>query len=195
MRTFYKRGCTPSLQTTTTEVRNIYRYINKWFVYCHYFVPQASLVAFWTPPFTDSWTFSTDSWISFSANYWISCCDACKTVVSFDCIKHLSSYLWVFREASMPSVVNASPLIFPPFFCSLFFCAIVDLSQCEMETSFSGLLVLLMLLDVFRGAPLLVLEFPENIWARRLPKGFWSMIFSISWGTKEARGRTEKQGL
>ena len=48
-------------------------------------------------------------------------CNACKTVVSFDCIKNLSSYLWVFREASVPSVVNASPLIFPPFFCSLFF--------------------------------------------------------------------------
>ena len=50
---------------------------------------------------------------------------------------------WVFREASMPSVVNASPLFFSPFFCSIFFCAIVDLSQSEIETSFSGLLVLL----------------------------------------------------
>ena len=27
---------------------------------------------------------------------------------------------WVFREASMPSIVNAFPLIFPPFFCSFF---------------------------------------------------------------------------
>ena len=83
----------------------------------------------------------------------------------------------------MPSVVNAFPLIFPPFFCSLFFCAIADLSQYEMKTSVSGLLVLpayLRLLDVFRGAPLLVLELPENISARRLPKGFLSMVFSIS---------------
>ena len=48
-------------------------------------------------------------------------------------------------------------------FALFFFCAIVDLSQCEMETSFSGLLVLLRLLDVFRGAPLLVLELPEKI--------------------------------
>ena len=78
-------------------------------------------------------------------------------------------------------------LLFPPFFCSLFLCVIVDLSQCKMETSFSGLLVLLRLLDVFRGAPLLVLELPEKIWARRLPKGFWSMVFSISWGKRGKR--------
>ena len=53
-----------------------------------------------------------------------------------------------------------------------FFCAIVDLSQCGMETSFSCLLGLLpayrRLLKVFRVAPLLVLELPENISARRL---------------------------
>ena len=74
----------------------------------------------------------------------------------------------------MRSVVNASPLIFSPFFCPLFFCAIVDLSQREMETSFSGLLVLLpaylRLLEVFRGASLLVLELPENTSARRLQR-------------------------
>ena len=60
----------------------------------------------------------------------------------------------------MPSVVNASPSIFSRFFCSLFFCPIDDLSQCEMETSFSGLLGLLLaylrLLEVFHTAPLLV---------------------------------------
>ena len=82
----------------------------------------------------------------------------------------------------MPSVVNASPLIFSPFLCSLFFCPIVDLSQCEMVTSFSGLLGLLLaylrLLEVFHGAPLLVLELPENISAPRLQR-VWSMIFSI----------------
>ena len=73
----------------------------------------------------------------------------------------------------MPSVVNASPPIFHLSFV-LFFCAIVDLSQCEMETSFSGLLGLLpaysRLLEVFGGAPLLVLELPENISARRLQR-------------------------
>ena len=72
------------------------------------------------------------------------------------------------------SVVNASPLIFSPFICSLSFCAIVDLPQCEMEPSFSGLLGLLQaylrLLQVFRGAPLLVLELPEIISARSLPR-------------------------
>ena len=60
------------------------------------------------------------------------------------------------------------------FFCSLFFCAIVDLSQCEMETSFSGLLGLLpaylRLFEVFRATPLLVLELFENISARRLQR-------------------------
>ena len=71
----------------------------------------------------------------------------------------------------MPSVINASPLIFSPFFCSLFFCPIVDLSQYEMVTSFSGLLGLLLaylrLLEVFRAAPLLV---RENIFARCLQR-------------------------
>ena len=50
----------------------------------------------------------------------------------------------------------------------------VDFSQCEMETSFSGLLGLLpaylRLLEVSLGAPLLVLEVPENISARRLQR-------------------------
>lgn len=43
----------------------------------------------------------------------------------------------------MAPVVNASPSFFSPLFCTKFFCAITDLSQCEMETSFSGLLGLL----------------------------------------------------
>lgn len=43
----------------------------------------------------------------------------------------------------MPSVVNASPLIFSPFSPHFFFCAISDPSQCERKTSFSGLLELL----------------------------------------------------
>ena len=69
------------------------------------------------------------------------------------------------------SVVNVSPLIFSPFVCSLFLCAIVDLPQREMDPSFSGLLGLLQaylrLLQVFRGAPLLlVLELPEITSAR-----------------------------
>ena len=67
-------------------------------------------------------------------------------------------------------VVNASPLSFSPSLGSLFLCAIVDLPQCEMEPSFSGLLGLLQaylrLLQVFRGAPLLVLELHEIISAR-----------------------------
>lgn len=47
----------------------------------------------------------------------------------------------------MPFVLNGSPLIFSPcfvfllFFCfCFFFVAIADPSQCERETSFSGLL-------------------------------------------------------
>ena len=68
----------------------------------------------------------------------------------------------------------SSPLIFSPFFCSLFFCSIVYLSKCEMETSCSGWLGLLpaylRLLEVFHGVPLLVLELPENISARRLQR-------------------------
>ena len=55
-----------------------------------------------------------------------------------------------------------------------FLCAIVDLSQCEMETSFSGLLGLLpahlRLLEVLGGAPLLVLELPGNVSARHLQR-------------------------
>ena len=39
--------------------------------------------------------------------------------------------------------MNVSPLIFSPYFCSHFFCAIVDVSQWEMETSLSGSLGLL----------------------------------------------------
>ena len=42
----------------------------------------------------------------------------------------------------MPFVLNGSPLIFSPCFVFLlfFFVAIADPSQCERETSFSGLL-------------------------------------------------------
>ena len=43
----------------------------------------------------------------------------------------------------MPSVVNASPLMFSPFSPHFFFCAIADPSQCERKTFFSGLLELL----------------------------------------------------
>ena len=57
-------------------------------------------------------------------------------------------------------------------FFSPFFYTIVDLSQCEMGTSSSGILRMLppylRLLEVFRGAHLLVLELPEDTSARRL---------------------------
>jgi len=79
----------------------------------------------------------------------------------------------------MPSVVNTYFFIFSPFFCSLLFCTIVHLSQCEMETSSSGLLGLLpaylRLLEVFCGAPLIILQLPENTLACAY-KGFLSMV-------------------
>ena len=82
----------------------------------------------------------------------------------------------------MPSVVNASPLIFSPFFCSLFFCPIVDLSQCEMETSFSGLLGLLpaylRLLEVFVEHLYSFFSFLK-IFQLVACKGFWSIIIII----------------
>ena len=62
----------------------------------------------------------------------------------------------------MPSVVNSSPLIFSPLF--LFFsCAISDLSQCDMQTSFPGLFGLfpthLRLFEILHGVPLLILSY------------------------------------
>ena len=47
------------------------------------------------------------------------------------------------------SVVNVSPLIFSPFVCSLFLCAIVDLPQREMDPSFSGLLAVRVVASLF----------------------------------------------
>ena len=66
--------------------------------------------------------------------------------------------------------------------CFKFF-RIIERYPCNKNVSgsFSGLLGWLLadlrLLEVFRGVPLLVLELPENISARRLQR-FWSMVFS-----------------
>ena len=65
-----KRGVTPSLQTTTTE--EIYTYINKCLgLWCHCFVLQSFFGNFLDSSFSDSWTPSTDSWISSSTNSWV----------------------------------------------------------------------------------------------------------------------------
>lgn len=75
----------------------------------------------------------------------------------------------------MPSVVNASPLIFSPFSPHFFFfCAIADPSQCERKTSFSGLLELLSAYlrphEIFGEYDFVI--FSRNIWRTLIDENF-----------------------
>ena len=74
----------------------------------------------------------------------------------------------------MPSVVNASPLIFSPFSSHFFFCAIADPSQCERKTSFSGLVELLSAYlrprKIFGECDFVV--FSRNIWRTLINDNF-----------------------